>query len=97
MTGKRLFVITLIVTIGMLLVLYVGSAWAQDDPALTPIEELGKFIFFDTNLSLNQNEACAACHAPEAGWTGPLEDINAHGAVYEGSISGRFGKPRHAR
>ncbi|MEJ2300667.1 MAG: cytochrome c peroxidase, partial [Anaerolineales bacterium] len=91
MTGKRLFVITLIVTIGMLLVLYVGSAWAQDDPALTPIEELGKFIFFDTNLSLNQNEACAACHAPEAGWTGPLEDINAHGAVYEGSISGRFG------
>jgi cytochrome c peroxidase len=91
MTGKRLFVITLIVTIGMLLVLYVGSALAEEDPPLTPIEQLGKSIFFDENLSINLNEACAACHAPEAGWTGPINDINADGAVYEGSIEGRFG------
>jgi cytochrome c peroxidase len=84
-------VITLIVTIGMLLVLYVGSALAEDDSALIPIEQLGQSIFFDQNLSINQNQACAACHAPEAGWTGPIENINAHGAVYEGSIPGRFG------
>jgi cytochrome c peroxidase len=89
MTGKRLFVITLIVTIGMLLVLYIGSAWAQE--TLTPKEELGKSIFFDTNLSINQNQACAVCHGPEAGWTGPDPVINAAGAVYEGSIPGRFG------
>ncbi|MEJ2350492.1 MAG: cytochrome c peroxidase, partial [Anaerolineales bacterium] len=89
MTGKRLFVITLIVTIGMLLVLYVGSAWAQDD--LSPKEQLGRSIFFDTNLSINRNQACAACHAPEAGWTGPDPAINTAGAVYEGSIPGRFG------
>lgn len=89
MTGKRLFVITLIVTIGMVLVLYVGSAWAEE--TLTPMEQLGKSIFFDTNLSINQNQACAACHAPEAGWTGPDSAINAAGAVYEGSIPGRFG------
>ena len=29
--------------------------------------------------------ACAACHGPEAGWTGPSEAINAAGSVYEGS------------
>jgi cytochrome c peroxidase len=52
---------------------------------------LGKSIFFDENLSINANQSCAACHAPEVGWTGPDEPINMHGAVYEGSIPGRFG------
>jgi cytochrome c peroxidase len=59
--------------------------------ALTTFEELGQSIFFDDNLSINGNQSCAACHVPEAGWTGPDPFINASGAVYEGSISGRFG------
>ncbi len=58
---------------------------------MTPEEELGKSIFFDDNLSINNNQSCAACHAPESGWTGPDAVINAAGAVYEGSIPGRFG------
>jgi cytochrome c peroxidase len=37
------------------------------------------------------NQSCAACHAPESGWTGPDPAINAGGAVYEGSIPDRFG------
>lgn len=59
--------------------------------ALTPVEELGKAIFFDKNLSKNSNQSCATCHGPEAGWTGPDSAINAHGTVYEGSIPGAFG------
>ena len=58
---------------------------------LSDKENLGKSIFFDQNLSVNRNEACAACHAPESGWTGPKAGINSHGAVYEGSVAGRFG------
>jgi cytochrome c peroxidase len=58
---------------------------------LTDVEQLGKSIFFDNDLSINNNQSCAACHAPGAGWTGPESDTNAGGAVYEGSISGRFG------
>ncbi len=58
---------------------------------LTPEEQLGKSIFFDTNLSINGNQSCADCHGPEAGWTGPIADINTGGTVYEGSIAGRFG------
>jgi len=58
---------------------------------LTSNEQLGKSIFFDTDLSINQNQSCATCHAPEVGWTGPDSDINAGGSVYEGSIAGRFG------
>lgn len=59
--------------------------------ALTPFEELGKSIFFDADLSINTNQSCAACHGPEAGWTGPDSDTNAYGAVYEGSVTGLFG------
>ena len=75
----------------VLLVASVGILMAQPIIVLTPNEQLGKSIFFDTNLSINQNQSCAVCHAPEVGWTGPLSDINAGGAVYEGSIPGRFG------
>lgn len=72
-----------------LLLLVVASASANG--TLSSQEELGKALFFDKNLSLNSNQACAACHAPDVGWTGPDTFINAHGAVYEGSISGAFG------
>jgi cytochrome c peroxidase len=58
---------------------------------LEPIERLGKKIFFDENLSIRKNQACASCHVPEAGWVGDDTEINAHGAVYEGSIEGKFG------
>lgn len=71
-----------------LLVLFSAAA---ADKALSAEEQLGKSIFFDENLSINQNQSCAACHGPEVGFTGPESDINAGGAVYEGSIPGRFG------
>jgi len=70
-------------------VVSVGILSAQ--VALTPEEQLGKSIFFDDNLSIHTNQSCASCHAPAWGWTGPDLDINAKGAVYEGSIPGRFG------
>ena len=59
--------------------------------SLSPVEELGKQIFFDRNLSRDGNQACAACHDPAWGWTGPSESLNAAGTVYEGSIPGSFG------
>jgi cytochrome c peroxidase len=57
----------------------------------SPMATLGKKIFFDATLSINQNQSCASCHDPAWGWTGPDAAINATGAVYEGSIPGRFG------
>lgn len=72
----------------VLLLMFSGSGLAQ---TLTPLEQLGKSIFFDQNLSINHNQSCASCHAPEAGWTGPDSAVNDAGAVYEGSIPGRFG------
>jgi cytochrome c peroxidase len=73
------------------LLLATTMAVVADDPALTPREQLGKAIFFDEDLSLNANQSCASCHAPEVGFTGPLSFINEGGAVYEGSVPGMFG------
>jgi cytochrome c peroxidase len=58
---------------------------------LTPNEQLGKSIFFDTDLSINGNQSCASCHDPDWGWTGPDSEVNNAGSVYEGSIPDRFG------
>jgi cytochrome c peroxidase len=85
--GKRFLIAAFIAALGVVLVISVATASAT----LTPEQQLGKLIFFDQNLSINQNQACAACHGPAVGWTGPNEAINIHGAVYEGSIPGAFG------
>lgn len=73
------------------MVVFCAAVVILEAQGLTPKEELGKAIFFDINLSINNNQSCAACHAPEVGWTGPDALINEGGAVYEGSIPGSFG------
>jgi cytochrome c peroxidase len=71
--------------------LLLAVAGASTQGRLTSNEELGKELFFDTNLSTPLGQACAACHGAEVGYTGPDAAINAGGAVYEGAFAGRFG------
>ncbi|HLB69757.1 MAG: cytochrome C [Candidatus Methanoperedens sp.] len=59
--------------------------------ALSDEEKLGKKLFFDSDLSEPRGQSCADCHGIEVGFTGPESDTNAHGAVYEGAVPGRFG------
>src|SRR5674476_1383185 len=57
-----------------ILPLVVAGASAQG--TLRPDnEQLGKDLFFDTNLSTPPGQACAACHGPEVGYTGPDANI----------------------
>jgi cytochrome c peroxidase len=58
--------------------------------ALTPIEQLGKSIYFD-KISVPNSMACADCHAPSAGFTGPMAGFNIHGSVYRGADAQNFG------
>jgi cytochrome c peroxidase len=78
----------LIQVILAIVLLHAGSGQAA---TLSTQEQVGKRLFFDANLSLHRNQSCAACHAPEVGWTGPDASINRMGAVYEASVPGRFG------
>lgn len=88
---NRKAIACLTIAAAFILLALLASTAAAQTPTLTPREQLGKLIFFDANLSVNHNQSCAACHAPDAGWTGPDGSTNAHGAVYEGSIPGAFG------
>lgn len=70
------------------LALIPSGLWAAD---LSPLEQLGKQLFFDKNLSSPAGQACATCHAPEVGFTGPNSNINLKTGVYPGAAPGRFG------
>ncbi|MGD2295407.1 MAG: cytochrome c peroxidase [Candidatus Aminicenantes bacterium] len=61
---------------------------------LSPVEELGKRLFFDSSLSNPPGQACSFCHGPLVGFSGPLEEFNSKGSVYEGAVKGRFGNRR---
>lgn len=72
------------------ILVFSAAAGAGLAAELSPIEQLGKELFFD-NISDPPWMACAECHAADAGWTGPIAGINAHGAVYRGAVPVRFG------
>jgi cytochrome c peroxidase len=63
---------------------------ASPDNQVQQIELLGKLILYDKQLSVNRNEACAFCHMPEAGFTGPVSELNRTTAAYPGSVRTRF-------
>jgi cytochrome c peroxidase len=71
----------------MLVCVCGGCALAAN---LTDLERLGKQLFFD-KISSPKSMACAECHAPSVGFTGPNPGINQHGAVYRGAVPQRFG------
>src|SRR6202166_604418 len=54
------------------------------------IELLGKAMLYDKQLSVNRNEACAFCHTPETGFTGPVSELNRTTGSYPGSVRTRF-------
>ncbi len=60
------------------------------DNQVQQVELLGKLMLYDKNLSVNRNEACAFCHMPETGFTGPVSELNRTTGSYPGSVRTRF-------
>lgn len=67
------------------------SITGAEEIQLSAIEQLGKRLFFDGNLSDPQGQSCATCHDPAAGWTGESSEVNAGEAVYRGARQERSG------
>jgi cytochrome c peroxidase len=64
-------------------------------PSLVPgsperLPRLGKILFFDKELSVNRNEACAFCHMPQTGFQGAIESLNRGAVAQPGSVRTRF-------
>jgi cytochrome c peroxidase len=63
---------------------------ALPDNQVQQIELLGKAMLYDKQLSVNRNEACAFCHMPETGFTGPVSELNRTTGSCPGSVRTRF-------
>jgi len=64
-------------------------------PSLLPgspqrLPALGKMLFYDQELSVNRNEACAFCHMPQTGYQGAIESLNLGSIAMPGSVRTRF-------
>jgi len=53
---------------------------------------LGKVMNFDKNISPFGNRACAFCHMPYVGFSGPIPSVNLTMVAYPGSFEFRAGK-----
>jgi cytochrome c peroxidase len=63
---------------------------AAPDNQVQQVELLGKLMLYDKEHTVNRNEACAFCHMPETGFTGPVSELNRTTGSYPGSVRTRF-------
>jgi cytochrome c peroxidase len=88
MEGNRGYLVRALATSGVALAL---SAAAMAGTELTPLEQLGKALYFDDISQPARSMSCATCHGSKSGWTGDVAGINLHGAAYRGAQPQRFG------
>ncbi|WP_264521396.1 cytochrome-c peroxidase [Flavobacterium sp. N1994] len=71
-----------------LFILFTSCTDDKSNYEIVPSEknQVGKAIFFDTNLSNPIGQACASCHAPEKGFSDP-----ANNAISQGILTNNFG------
>ena len=55
-------------------------------------ETLGELMLYDKNISPNRNLACASCHMPYAGFSGPIPSVNLTMVAFPGTAQFRAGK-----
>lgn len=91
MKNRKRLLLASLMTLLIVLPDVPAAANLESANTLTPMETLGKMIFFDTDLSANSMMSCATCHAPEVGYTGPDAIVNETTVVYPGAITTRFG------
>jgi cytochrome c peroxidase len=56
------------------------------------VQTLGKLMNFDETISPFKNQACASCHMPYAGFSGPIPSVNLTMVAFPGSFHFRAGK-----
>lgn len=76
-------------TLAMLAIIFSGAAFtlryvSAQSVGLSPIEELGKRVFFD-KISTPKRMACVTCHHPETGGTGGVSGVNLHEVAVTGA------------
>jgi cytochrome c peroxidase len=55
-------------------------------------ETLGELMLYDRKISPGKNQACASCHMPYAGFSGPIPSVNLTMIAFPGTVHFRAGK-----
>lgn len=79
---RKLITVCLILSFSVVTGAHLATAASLDS-----LQQLGKKLFFDLNLSDPPGQSCASCHLPKAGFADPDKAL----PVSEGVIAGRFG------
>jgi cytochrome c peroxidase len=69
-----------------------GQPPTQQGAGYRALQTLGKLMNYDENMSLFRNRACAFCHMPYAGFSGPIPSVNLTMIGYPGTAHFRAGK-----
>src|SRR5208282_5185236 len=69
-----------------------GQPPILQNTGVASVEILGKLMNYDKTISPNENKACASCHMPYAGFSGPIPSVNLLMIAYPGSAPFRAGK-----
>ena len=81
----------MVMAVALTVILGLTSVAPEEQNQLTLIEQLGKFLLFDSNLSNPTGQSCASCHSPETGYTGPDLSVNKTQVAYPGAMVNRAG------
>jgi cytochrome c peroxidase len=73
-------------------VTYTGNPPIIQGNGYEAMRILGKLMNYDQNISPFRNEACASCHMPYAGFSGPIQSVNLTMIAYPGTEHFRAGK-----
>jgi cytochrome c peroxidase len=71
---------------------YTGQPPTIQGAGYDAVRVLGKLMNYDQTISVFQNMACASCHMPYAGFSGPIPSVNLTMIAYPGSFRYRAGK-----
>ena len=69
-----------------------GNPPILQNTGVASVEVLGKLMNFDKNISPLKDQACASCHMPYVGFSGPIPSVNLTMIAYPGSFHFRAGK-----
>jgi cytochrome c peroxidase len=69
-----------------------GQPPVIQDIGTEAIETLGEIMLYDKKISPGRNVACASCHMPYAGLSGPIPSVNLTMIAYPGTAHFRSGK-----
>jgi cytochrome c peroxidase len=88
--SRTLFIVGIAVIVVLAgVIIYLLAMPKPMADTLTPMQELGEFLYYDQSLSEPSGQACVSCHDPAYGFVDPDPEIPVSAGVVPGLFGGR--------